>query len=172
MPKITAGLQRILRRIAYAAPGGLSLRPLLHRWRGVKVGKNVWISQYVYIDEVHPEAISLGDNVSIGLRTSIIAHLYWGPPRATSHAAPVIIESSVFIGPHCVILPGVRIGRGSVIQAGTVVSRDVPPNTLYGYSRPQALAEVTIPLISEFSYFDFVRGLRPLKNHDRPNRPR
>jgi len=143
---------------------------LLHKWRGVKIGKNVWISQYVYIDEIHPEVISIGDNVSIGLGTSIIAHLYWGPPRDKSQAAPITIESSVFIGPHCVILPGVRIGRGSVIQAGTVVSRDVPPNTLYGYAHPQALAEVTIPLTSESGYTDFVRGLRPLKKHDGTNR--
>jgi acetyltransferase-like isoleucine patch superfamily enzyme len=38
----------------------------------------------------------------------------------------MIVESDGFIGPHCVILPNVRIGEGAVIRAGTVASRNVP----------------------------------------------
>ena len=73
--------QSLLRRLAYSVPGGYRLRPFLHRLRGVKIGKNVWISQYVYIDEIHPEAISIGDNTTIGIRTSIVADFYWGPRK-------------------------------------------------------------------------------------------
>jgi acetyltransferase-like isoleucine patch superfamily enzyme len=155
--------QRILRRIAYVAPGGFSLRPALHRWRGVRIGKNVWISQYVYIDEIHPEAVSIGDNVSIGIGTSIITHLYWGPVQGNGSAGPVTIESEVFIGPHCVILPGVRLGRGAVLQAGTVVSREVPPAVLIGHQQPTPLAEATVPLTLGHTYNEFVRGLKPLR---------
>ena len=157
-------IQRLLRRLAHFIPGGYRLRPGLHRWRGVKIGKSVWISQYVYIDEIHPKAVSIGDNVSIGIGTSIIAHMYWGKTRKKNGAGPVKIGSNVFIGPHCVILPGVCIGAGAVIQAGTVVSRDVPPGVLYGDPSPaRPLAEVTIPLTAEHSYIAFSRGLRPLK---------
>jgi acetyltransferase-like isoleucine patch superfamily enzyme len=156
--------QRTLRRIAYLAPGGFSLRPTLHKWRGVRIGKNVWISQHVYIDEIHPEAISIGDNVTIGIRASLIAHMYWGSAKGKDSAGPITIESDVFIGPHCVILPGVHIGKGSVIRAGTVVSRDVGPGLLVGNAGVQTLAEVTVPLTPGHSYTEFVSGLRPVRN--------
>jgi acetyltransferase-like isoleucine patch superfamily enzyme len=61
---------RLLNKMAFLSPGGSSIRPLLQRRRGATIGRNVWISQYVYLDELHPEAIIIGDNVSIGLRTS------------------------------------------------------------------------------------------------------
>ncbi|MFP4680142.1 MAG: acyltransferase [Chitinispirillaceae bacterium] len=160
-------LQRLLRKVAYSAPGGGSLRPGLHRARGVTIGKNVWISQYVYIDEVHPEVITVGDNVTIGMRTSIIAHLYWGPRRPSKNAGPVHIGSDVFIGPHCVIMPNVKIGAGSVIQAGTVVSRDVPPGTLWGLPKAGPLAKVSVPLTSEHGFKRFLMGLRPVLNGTR-----
>ena len=130
---------RVLHKIAFIAPGGFTLRPALHRLRGVKIGKHVWISQFVYLDEVHPDHITIEDNCTIGLRTTIISHFYWGPRRQEWTGA-VLIERNVFIGPHCVILPNVRIGEGSVIKAGTVVSKSVPPHTFFG-ARP---AEVRV----------------------------
>lgn len=153
--------QRMLRKIAYSAPGGYKIRPLLHKLRGVKIGEGVWISQYVYIDEIHPEAISIGDHATIGIGTMIIAHLYWGP-RQPKYNGKVIIENDVFIGPHCVILPDVTIGEGAVIQAGTVVSRSVPPKTLWGAPKAGALARVTVPLTHNYSFERFKGGLRPL----------
>jgi acetyltransferase-like isoleucine patch superfamily enzyme len=153
--------QRTLRRIAYHAPGGFRIRPNLHRLRGVTIGKNVWISQYVYIDEIHPESIYIGDNVSIGIGSLIIAHFYWGPRRA-SNTGTVTIENDVFIGPHCVVLPGVTIGHGAVIGAGTVISRNVPAKTLWASPKANAIAEVTVPLTHDYSYEQFSKGIRPL----------
>jgi len=154
-------------------PGGDSLRPLLHRWRGVKIGENVWISQFVYIDELHPDAVTIGNNSSIGLRVSIITHMYWGPKRDTGHIGPVVIEDDVFIGPHSVILPNVRIGKGSVIKAGTTVSRNVPPGVLWGPPEAAPLARVTVPLSRDHDYEAFVLGLRPVrrKRHKREPEP-
>ena len=152
--------QRILRKIAFSAPGGYSIRPMLHRLRGVTIGNGVWISQYVYIDEIHPDAITIGDNTTIGIGTSIIAHFYWGPKKK-DHNGKVIIEHDVFIGPHCVILPNVRIGNGAVIQAGTIISRDVPPGTLWGPPKAKPLAKATVPLTKYSSFEDFMKGLRP-----------
>jgi acetyltransferase-like isoleucine patch superfamily enzyme len=45
-------------------------------------------------------------------------------------ARPIIIEDDVWIGAQTIVLPGVRIGKGSVIGAGSVVTRDVPPFTV------------------------------------------
>jgi acetyltransferase-like isoleucine patch superfamily enzyme len=151
---------RISHKIAFLSPGGGTIRPWLHRLRGVKIGKGVWISQFVYIDELHPENVSIGDNSTIGLRTSIFTHMYWGR-RKRENKGTVIIESDVYIGPHCVILPNVRIGQGAVIRAGTVVSRNVPPHALWGSPPAEALGVATVPLTAKHGYEEFVRGIRP-----------
>lgn len=155
--------QRFLHKLAFVAPGGYSIRPWLHRLRGVRIGQNVWISQFVYIDELHPEAISIGDNCSIGLRSSIFAHFYWGPKTNTELPNEVIIEKDVFIGPHSIVLPNVHIGEGAVIKAGTTVTSNVPAKTFWGMPSAEALAHVTVPLTADYSFEEFRAGLRPIR---------
>jgi acetyltransferase-like isoleucine patch superfamily enzyme len=156
-------INRVFHKLAYFLPGGYTIRPKLHRMRGAHIGKNVWISQYVYIDELHPEAVSIGDNSTIGLRTSIFSHFYWGPRRSTNGFKKVVIEKNVFIGPHCLILPGVRVGEGAVVKGGSVLTANVPANTLWGPPASQPLGRATVPLTPETSYNEFVRGLRPYR---------
>ena len=151
--------RRFLHFVAFFGPGGSTLRPWLHRLRGVKLGKRVWISHFVYIDDLHPEQISIGDNCTIGLRTSIFVHFYWGFKRHAADAR-VVIEKDVFIGPHCVILPNVTIGEGSVIKAGTVVSRNVPPHTFWGAPSAEPIGTATIPLTPAHTYEEFLAGVR------------
>jgi acetyltransferase-like isoleucine patch superfamily enzyme len=153
-------LSTTLSKLAMVCPGGASARPQLHRWRGVRIGGQAWLGLYVYIDELHPEALTIGKGCTIGIRTTIITHIYGGPRQPTANGQ-VVIEDDVFVGPHCVILPNVRIGAGSVIQAGTVVSRNVPPRTLWGGPAAGPLAEVTVPLSGDINYAVFLRGLRP-----------
>lgn len=154
-------LGKFLSKLAFVAPGGGSIRPYLHRLRGVRIGKGTWIAQLVYMDELHPECISIGENCTIGLRTSIFSHFYWGARRAKSNGS-VVIEKNVFIGPHCVILPNVRIGEGAVIKAGTVVSRNVPPGVFWGTAAAEALGVATVPLTAQHTYGEFTRGMRLL----------
>ena len=135
----------------------------LHRRRGVKIGQNVWISQFVYIDELHPEAVTIGDNCTIGLRTSIFTHFYWGPRKAENGYSEVVIEKDAFIGPHCLILPGVKVGEGAVVRGGSVLTRDVPSYTFWGPPSAGPLGEVTVPLTREHTYEQFIRGLRPIR---------
>ena len=159
-----------LNTLAYLSPGGYTLRPALQRLRGVHIGKKVWLSQFVFIDGNHPEAITIGDGVAIGLHVTIFAHFYSGPKRSSVHARPVFIEEDVFIGPHSVIQPGVRIGKGAVIQAGTVVTRDVPPFILWGSPKAGPLARVTVPR-PQADPDAFVKGLRPFRSEPPANRP-
>jgi len=153
-------LSRLLHKLAFVCPGGGSVRPWLHRMRGAEIGKNVWIAQLVYLDELHPDNVTIGDNCTIGLRTSIFAHFYWGPRRAKGNGK-VVIEKDVFIGPHCVILPNVHIGEGAVIRAGTVVARNVPAHAFWGAPAAEFLGTATVPLTSEHTYEEFIRGLAP-----------
>jgi acetyltransferase-like isoleucine patch superfamily enzyme len=159
-------LSRLLQKLAFFSPGGYRIRPMLQRLRGVNIEKNVWISQLVYIDEIHPEAVTIGKNSSIGIRTSIIAHMYWGPRKKSNAYKEVVIGKDVFVGPHCLILPGVHIGEGAVIKGGTVLTRNVPAHTLWGAPESGPLAEATIPLTSQYSYNQFITGLRPLRKRN------
>jgi acetyltransferase-like isoleucine patch superfamily enzyme len=152
-------LARLVGRIAFLAPGGFSVRPWLHRLRGVAIGSNVWIGQLVYIDEIHPSDVTIGDNCTISLRTSIISHFYSGPRRPTGNGK-VVIEKDVFIGPHCVILSNVRIGEGAVIRAGSVVSRNVPAHTFWGPPAAEAVGVATVPLTPDHTYEEFLVGLK------------
>ena len=154
--------KHLFAKIAFFAPGGYTLRPWLHRARGVHIGNNVWISLYVYIDEVNPENIIIKDNVTIGLRTTIFSHLYWGEYAPGKKVGNVVIEENVYIGPHCVILHDVTIGEGAVIAAGSVVTKNVPPGVFYGPPPAAPLARVTHPLTSETDYKKFLLGLRKL----------
>ena len=157
----------LINRLAFVCPGGYSVRPRLQRWRGARIADNVWIGLYVSIDDLHPSALSIGENCTIGLRTSILTHSYWGPRRPESNGK-VVIEDDVYIGPHCVILPNVRIGRGAVVSAGSVVTRNVPAHTFWGPPAAAALGRVTVPLTPANGYDGFLRGIRAL---DAPGQP-
>jgi acetyltransferase-like isoleucine patch superfamily enzyme len=155
-------LSRILNKIAFLCPGGDTVRVALQRMRGVKVGNNVFIAQQVYFDELHPEAIEVGDNCTIGLRTSIFSHFYWGPRRENEFSR-VVIGKDVYVGPHCLILPGVKIGEGAVIKGGTTISRNVPPRAFFGVRGPEILGQVTVPLTTHHGYEEFIAGLKPIR---------
>ncbi len=161
---MTVFMKRLLGKIAMVAPGGDSIRPWLHKMRGVQIGNNVWISQYVYIDEIHPENVVIEDNVVIGLRCSIFSHFYLGRYSRDRKVGKVVIEKDAFIGPHCTILEGVTIGAGSVVTAGSVVSKNVPRGILYGPSPSGPLARITHPLVEggKVNYENFLFGLKKL----------
>lgn len=158
-------LKRLLGKLAIVAPGGYSLRPWLHRKRGVHIGDNVWIGQYVYIDEIHPENVVIKENVAIGFRCTIFAHFYVGRYDSGKKAGNVVIEKDVFIGPNCTILQDVTIGEGSVVVAGSVVTKNVPPGVLYGPSPSGPLARITHPLIKggKVDYENFLFGLKKIQ---------
>ena len=102
------------------------LRVRYYRLMGAKIGKRCFISSHAYIDSRRGR-ISIGDNVSIAGGTYILSHTGFRP---TAEAEETVIEDNVRIFVNSVILPGVRIGRNSIIGAGSVVMRDVPPNVV------------------------------------------
>ena len=124
----------ILDKIAFFCPIK-SLRTTIHRLRGVKIGKGVYIGHEVLFDRVYTDQISIGDNTSVGDRTVITAHA--NIPSDTllrkiypRKVMPTKIGKGVWIMPNVVIAPGVTIGDEAVIATGSVVTKDVPPRCL------------------------------------------
>lgn len=88
-------------------------------------GNNVFLNQGVRI--ACSREISIGDNALIGDETVILDSDYHGVANSPAKAAPVRIEPDVWLGTRVIVLRGVTIGRGSVVGAGAVVTRSIPP---------------------------------------------
>ncbi len=145
--------------MARIAPGGFTVRPFLHRLRGVVIHDRVFIGDDAYLENEYPENVEIHADATISIRVLILAH--------TLGRGKVIIEKAAFIGPGAMILCRssnlLRIGEGAVVAAGSIVSRSVPPRTLCSGPRGELIAEVTVPLTPYINYNKFVFGLRPLK---------
>ncbi|HYR76629.1 MAG TPA: acyltransferase [Pyrinomonadaceae bacterium] len=90
-------------------------------------GNNVFLNQGVRI--ACSREISIGNNALIGDETVILDNDYHGIANSPAKAEPVRIEADVWLGTRVIILRGVTIGRGSVVGAGAVVTRSIPPYT-------------------------------------------
>ena len=155
---------RFLQWVAMYAPSN-KIRKRMHQWRGVKIGAGGFIMQETILETSHPEWISIGNHVDIGIRCVVMAHFRGREQQGKSQDDfAVIIEDDVYIG-HCVvILPNVRIGRGSVVTAGSVVTRNIPPMMVVQGNPAKPIARCGIPLGEETRYEDFIRNLKPLKS--------
>ena len=164
---------RFLQHLARFGPGATSLRIMLHKLRGVKIGKNVFIGYDTIIETACPYWVSIGNNVEINMGTKIMAHfrnISTNAKEKNSDFASVIIEDDVFIGIGVIILPNVKIGRGSVITAGSVVTKNIPPMTLVQGNPAQFIATCGVPLTGPVSYNTFLKKLKPYKiNRDNRN---
>lgn len=72
-------------------------------------------------------SVSIGDYVLISWDVNILEFDFHAAGGGPSLPAPVVIEDEVWIGACCIILKGVSIGKGAIIGAGAVVTKDVPP---------------------------------------------
>lgn len=94
----------------------------------VKIGDGCKIKPFVFI----PTGVTIGNNVFIGMGVVFTNDKY---PRARGEweLLKTVVEDNVSIGANSTILPGIRIGRNSMIGAGSLVTKDVPENCLvYG----------------------------------------
>lgn len=134
----------------------ISLKKCLLVLMGATIGKKVVIYPGVWIapgrnltiednvDLAKGVIITTGGGVHVGARTLIG---YRTQILSTNHNIPlagkmifgagheykkITIENDVWIGANCIITAGVRIGQGAVVAAGSVVTRDVPKNTIVG----------------------------------------
>jgi carbonic anhydrase/acetyltransferase-like protein (isoleucine patch superfamily) len=145
----------------------MSLRPFLHRLRGVKIGKDVFIGDDVYLENEHPYAVEIQDGVHISLRVIILAH--------TRGAGRLVIEKDVFIGPSVVIATSgnrtLTIGAGAVIGAGVVIGKDVPPRAFIPSTAAIPVATAMVPLTTAETMGAFLMGLVPLDRKPKTKKP-
>ncbi len=105
----------------------LSIKNWLYRtFLHMEIGKKTAIGLMVMMDTMFPEKIHIGENSIIGYNSTILAHEYMIDEYRLGE---VYIGSNVMIGAKVIILPGVTIGDNAVVGAGSVVTRDIPPNT-------------------------------------------
>ncbi|ARW00375.1 MULTISPECIES: heptaprenylglyceryl phosphate O-acetyltransferase [Bacillus] len=95
----------------------------------MKVGNQTSFALMVMPDIMFPEKISVGTNTIIGYNTTILAHEYL---IHEYRIGKVLIGDEVMIGANTTILPGVKIGDGAVVSAGTLVHKDVPDGAFAG----------------------------------------
>ncbi len=78
------------------------------------------------------DRVTIGNNVLIAWDVNILEHDFHTPGGGSAVAQNIVIEDEVWIGCRAIILKGVTIGKGSIIGAGAVVAKDVPPFTFAG----------------------------------------
>ena len=132
-----------------------ALRRLACRWLFLKVGKSINIEHGAYFGK--GSEISIGDYSGIGLNARLSGpitighHVMMGPDvmiytanhqtsdletpmmmQGDSEAQAVTIGDDVWIGARVIILPGVQIGKGAILAAGSIITKDVPAMTVVG----------------------------------------
>ncbi len=114
--------------------------------KNAKVGKNCKISSHTFVCE----GVTIEDDVFIGHGVTFINDTF---PRATTGAGQMqteadwkvektLVKAGASIGSGCTILSNVTIGEGALIGAGSVVTKDVPANTIVAGSPAKALRAV------------------------------
>ncbi|MEC2077251.1 acyltransferase [Metabacillus fastidiosus] len=95
----------------------------------MEIGEQTSFALMVMLDVMYPEKISVGKNTVIGYNTTILAHEYL---IKEYRLGEVRIGNEVMIGANTTILPGIEIGDGAIVSAGTLVHKDVPAGTFVG----------------------------------------
>lgn len=153
---------RILQLLAMFLPGGQNLRVILHRARGVSIGRDAWISSNVVLETEFPQLITIDDGAFIGIGVIVIAHF-----RESRRG--VRIGKQAFIGPGAILLPNVEIGEGAVVTAGSVVTSSVPAMTVVQGNPAVPVAKCGVPLLPDTALMEFSMRLKPLtSNGPRP----
>jgi acetyltransferase-like isoleucine patch superfamily enzyme len=99
----------------------------------IRVGHNVFINQNCTFYDLG--GLDIADDVMIGPNVNIITTGHPLEPsqrRTATIGKPIVIEKNVWIAAGVSIIGGITIGENSVVAAGSVVTKDVPPNTLVG----------------------------------------
>ena len=102
----------------------------LGRGKTLKIGRSTFTSN---IKILAHDDITIGDNCIFGWECQIFSgdgHPIYQEESIINKDVPVVIEDNVWVGSRALILKGVRVGKGSIVAAGAVVTKNVPPNCI------------------------------------------
>lgn len=110
------------------------IRPVLMRKMGCKVGKECFIGDYVRVDLGHADMITLEDHVSIAAGVRLLCHQRDFSDYKVGDdymdlgyiVKPIVLKKGCLVGMESFVMPGVTIGEGAVVGAGSLVTKDVP----------------------------------------------
>jgi acetyltransferase-like isoleucine patch superfamily enzyme len=114
--------------------------------KGAKIGRNCKISSHTFICE----GVMIEDNVFVGHNVTFINDLF---PRATTQdgrlkgekdwiCIPTLIKSGASIGSSATLMCGITVGENAVVGAGSVVTKDVPPDTIVAGNPAKILRKI------------------------------
>jgi UDP-2-acetamido-3-amino-2,3-dideoxy-glucuronate N-acetyltransferase len=114
--------------------------------KGAKIGRNCKISSHTFICE----GVTIEDNVFIGHNVTFINDIY---PKATNEdgtqqtdddweCIPTLIKKGASIGSSATLLGGITVGENAIVGAGSVVTKDVPPNTIVAGNPARVLRKI------------------------------
>jgi maltose O-acetyltransferase len=116
---------------------------------GFTIGDEVYIADDLIIVEELAERgnVTIGNRVSIAPRVTLVTSSHPNNSRIRGFApvsqGPIVIEDDAWLGAGCVILPGVRIGRGAVVGANSVVAQNVPALQVVAGQPARSIRELT-----------------------------
>lgn len=114
------------------------LRPFILRRMGCKVGKGCFMGDYVRIDTSHPDMITIEDNVSIASGSRLLCHQRDFSDFCVGDdymklgyvVKPIVLKKGCLVGMESFVMPGVTIGEGAIVGAGSLVTKDIPAWTI------------------------------------------
>lgn len=118
---------------------------------GVAIGRGTIIGRHCILDGRAP--LKIGANVNIGGRCQLFTGMH--DPHDNDFVAefkPIVIEDHVWLAVSVIVLPGVTIGRGAVVAAGSVVTRDLPGGKIYAGIPAREIGERRSDLSYENTY--------------------
>lgn len=98
---------------------------VFNRVWGMSIDPTAVVSLKAHLDLTHPKGIHIGPSTYVAFGAAILAH-----DMSRALKTDTRIGRNCFIGARSIILPGITIGDGSVVAAGSVVTKDVAPNTI------------------------------------------
>jgi UDP-2-acetamido-3-amino-2,3-dideoxy-glucuronate N-acetyltransferase len=121
--------------------------PFVEIQKGAKVGKNCKISSHTFICE----GVTIEDNVFVGHNVTFINDVY---PRAITEGGrlqtdddwicvPTLVKEGASIGSSATLLCGITVGESAVVGAGSIVTKDVPANTIVAGNPAKMLRKIS-----------------------------
>ncbi|TXT60972.1 MAG: putative Hexapeptide transferase [Promethearchaeota archaeon] len=105
-------------------------RNALFRFMGMRIGKNCHISQNAVPDPLLPELIEFKNGSGCGIGVKLLTHNVMQVKHASFSFGPITVGENARIGAYSIIMPGVSIGKNTIIGSNSVVTKDIPPNSI------------------------------------------